>query len=328
MNKHLALSLLLSTALLGCKKETGSKKVDEPQSDQTHIATFSIQDFSISDGSLSTNGLKTNALKDDIKYLHYGAYRGEVSDYHFALNVHKVAYQDYTQANFGKITDSLTNGPKRVYFVGTQVKGAIGTDQIPGTGGSFIAHPMFAPASTDLKDDMYYAALDTTVSGPINKQIVLKRMVTKVTLKISDPIPSNAAKLVFQFMDYPPTFDLATGTGRPRTREEEYLPRDFVYDVKSADKGKSNFELCVYVWPYRYRELSITCFDKNGKVIATKIMPKNQYDFYTNLEINRHYTFSGYLFGHQATFGVTVDKKWDEPVNMPYSVTGVKRSIK
>jgi hypothetical protein len=61
--------------------------------------------------------------------------------------------------------------------------------------------------------------------------------------------------------------------------------------------------------------------DKIGNIIDHKVMPAVDVP-----ERNTNYIFSGAFFTKTAQFTVTVDNKWNAPVNIPFTVSYSKPS--
>lgn len=309
----------------GCKKETSNGKQTVPSAAVTHALNFSISDFGLTTGNLTTNSIQaTTTLKDQIKYLQYAVFEGSVKDYSMAEPLYRSQQHAGTEQNFGLIRDSLQDGRFSICFVGTNNLGVIQSQSPPVSGGATINRPTFLLDYKSLTSNMFYAFIDTTVAGkPLDKPVTMRRMVSKVTIHLSDAIPTNAAKFVLTFVDYPPGLDLASGSGLSRGRQDEYYPdASFEFPVTANYVGKKDIELCAIVFPYYYPQIALDCLDASGKVIARKILPKNFYDAYNKLDQNTQYKFTGYFFGHTANFNVTIDSKWNSPVNVPFSIPG------
>ncbi|MBL4678131.1 MAG: hypothetical protein JKY70_18280 [Mucilaginibacter sp.] len=322
-------TLMAVIALCGCSKESTKVILPIKSTKLAQSVSFSVSDFGLTTGNLRSNSVtRTDGLKDQIKYLQFAV--DEWQDSGYGLNTDLYRYQEHlnSENNFGMLRDSLQDGRYYICFVGGDVLGKIQVETIPNTG-SELARTTYYLDYKLLTPNIYRAAIDTTVSGkPIDKPIVMKRMVGQVTIHLNDAIPNNAAKLMLTYSDYPPTLDLINGLGLDRGRQDEFYPDAvFEFPVTSAHIGKTGMEITSFVFPYRYPQITLSCLDPEGKVIATKVLPKNEYDFYTTVAANTQYKFSGNLFGQSASFNVSVDTKWNTPVNTTFSIPSKTQHI-
>ncbi|MEO3408440.1 hypothetical protein AAFN85_31290 [Mucilaginibacter sp. CAU 1740] len=303
-------------------QKEGQIKNSKPNSDSTAFSVnFTLNEFNTQSSNVSLNSLKTQELGDQIKFLEYAVYRGDPSDEKFAYQLRKKIIQTSNEPGFGSIKDTLYNKTYGIYFVGSQSKGEINPSEIHGTAGYYITHPIYYSQTPTLSSDLYYASINTTVTTPIEKSVDLKRMVSLVTIRINDIIPNKVDKAVVTYQDYPPGFDLATGTGRPRFREDNYDDVSFTYQINPSDRVKSNFSVNTVVWPYRYFGITINFYDKDGNFIIGKEMPKNDENFFVNINRNTHYIFAGSLFSNPATFNINIDDRWNTPIDVPFNVS-------
>ncbi|NCD67996.1 hypothetical protein [Mucilaginibacter agri] len=326
MKKYILLPLL-AVCLYACKK-TGTDSPGQPEksgSKQINALTFKVSGFTVSD-QLITNGInkKTLATSDQVKFLHYLVYKGKINDVDVGEKPYHEIIQSSTDADFGSFKDSIPNGNYQILVLGTQTLGTITADYRDATGSQGRVDPLWT-FNTPLKECTFYARLDTTIVGPISKNIVLNRVVGKVTINVNDPIPSNASKMVLNIENYPPGFSLFDGTGREHGHETDpYASAVFTFPLTTSDIGKQNYQVSAVVWPFYYWGIILECLDKNGNVLATKTMPKTLYDIYTPIKANTQYFYSGSLFGNSGAFNVSVNGDWDSSVNTPFSLSFIK----
>ncbi|TWR25261.1 hypothetical protein FPZ43_17480 [Mucilaginibacter pallidiroseus] len=322
--KKIFYSLFVVFILAGCKKEKTSTNTATPSS-TANVVTFSISDFGLTSGSLSTNGINaTTALKDQIKYLQYAKGKYPEPGFYNDFESFKTKQFAATDPNFGLIKDSVPDGHSNFSFVGSDVPGEISVKTIPLSGGNRYYRPTFSLDYKLLTSNMYAANIDTTLTGmPINKPVIMHRMVSKVTIHLNDAIPANAAKFILTFVDYPTSLDLVSIRGLDRGRRDDFYPdASFEFPITANYIGKKGVELCSIVFPYSYPEISLQCLDAKGNIIAKKVLPKNFENVYNDIAPNTQYKFTGNFFAQSANFNITVDTKWNSPVNIPFALPG------
>jgi hypothetical protein len=329
--KKLYYTLLAALAITGCSKES-TKPVHNSQPSATlQAVTFNVDDFGLTTGNITTNSIKgTAALKDQIKYLQYATLKVQESTHSDLFDLSSYQEHQAVESGFGTIKDALQDSRYHFNFVGADVLGKVQMESIPLSGGLRLPVPTYTIDKNLLSSKIFYAYLDTTIAGkPLNKPIVMKRMVSEVIIHLNDAIPANAAKMVLSFTDYPLSFDLSRGYGLERGRQDEYYPTaKFEFPVKQDKIGQKDVELCAIVLPYYYPEVAIDCLDAKGNVIAHRILPKNDLNVYTRLEKNTQYKYSGSLFGNEIGFAVSVDTKWNTPVTSPFSMPGTTQVVR
>jgi hypothetical protein len=324
MKKKITLLAAVVLLLFACKKESGTKPAKEGGiSKKTYEVGFNLSDFSESATSLSTNAVNsvsTAALKGKIKYLYYFVFTQDVNGTY--TEVSKVT-QIATDKDFGTIKDTLEIGHYAVYFIGTQAPGHY----------EFVYKTAVAPDPIFYYDDRsvyetFHKALQLDISGSSTQAVKLKRVVAEISVKIIDPLPANAKTIRLSFGDYPQGLDMKSGVGEGRPHRD-LDPRDTAkvsFPVKTTDIGKSGFTVDKFVWQSWYYGIVVDGLDASGKVIATKTLPKNIFDTFTELLNNTHYTYTGILFGNTSNFSVSLDDKWNTPVNVPFSFYPGKKS--
>ncbi|MDB5062918.1 MAG: hypothetical protein JWP67_2761 [Mucilaginibacter sp.] len=335
------LCITICIVVSSCKKDSTQKLISPEVNTKLHAVSFTVPGFESTTQGLATHSVGESALlKDQIKYLHFVIYKVDKDtrdslDPHFEYNPEferdpvRDIIQKSTDANFGTFKDSLTEGKYWFFIVGDQLAGKIYKERTHGTGGTYWTSPSYHLDNALLTSGIYFAGFDTTISAPISKAVTLKRMVSKVTIRITDVIPDNGAKFILNLEDYPPAFDLFNGRGKFHSgRDDPFETVHFSYDIPNSQIGKSNFEFSTIVFPYHsYSSMKITldCVDKMGNVIDHKAMP-SQGDDAIRIESNTNYIYSGSFFTQAAQFAVTVDNKWNAPVNIPFTVSYSKPS--
>jgi hypothetical protein len=338
--KNVYLSCIAICIVVSSCKKDSTQKLNSPEVNTIlHEVSFTVPGFESTTQGLTTNSVGQSALlKNQIKYLHFVIYkeyedtRGP-DDPHFEQNPQfardaiRDIIQKSTDANFGTFKDSLSEGKYWFFIVGDQLAGKIYGERTHGTAGNYWTLPFYHLDNSLLTSGIYFNAFDTTINAPISKTVTLKRMVSKITVHITDAIPANAAKFILTLTDYPPAFDLLNGKGRYHGREDVFDSALFSYDA-SSQVGKSNFEFSTIVFPYQSAyssQITLDCVDKMGNVIDHKVLP-SQGGESVLIERNTNYIYTGAFFTKAAQFTVTVDDKWNTPVNIPFSVSYSKPS--
>ncbi|MBL4678818.1 MAG: hypothetical protein JKY70_21895 [Mucilaginibacter sp.] len=323
--------LFVAMAFVGCTKDTPKLLPNPKPSTVSQKVNFDISDFGITTGGLRTNGISSvNALKDQIKFLQYAVLNWQEANFtDLITNLYRYQEHRSTESNFGQIRDSLDDGRYHICFIGADVLGKVDVATIPYTGANQLPHPTYRLDYKSLTTNIFSAYVDTSIAGkPVNKPIVLKRAVSQLTIHLNDVIPTNAAKFVITCSDYPLGFDLVTGYGLDRGRQEEYNPdATFEFPISNDVIGKAGIEITSIVWPHDYPKITVDCLDAQGKLMAHVLLPKNYIDFYDRLDPNTQYKFSGNLFGQSAHFDITVDTNWGIPVNTPFSLPSKTQHI-
>ncbi|MEN0055313.1 MAG: hypothetical protein AAGC65_16680 [Mucilaginibacter sp.] len=326
MKNKITLLTAMVMLLFACKKESGVKTTTDAKTPKKSYAVgFNVSGFTESSTSLSTNAVATKttaALKDQIKFLYYYIFTQDVNGVYTEVSRR---VQKSTDSNFGSIKDTLEAGHYSVYIVGTQAPG----------------HYEFEYKSSALYEDQifyyddksvyetFYKTMPLDVNGTSTQAVELKRVVSELTVKITDPLPANAKTLRLSFEDYSGGLDLNQGVGEahPHFQWDPWPTATVSFPIKSTDIGKSGFTVDRYLWQYGYPNVIIDCLDAAGKVIATKSLPKNYINIYVRFLNNTHYTYSGALFNDNVTnFNVTLDDKWNTPVTGTFSLVPVKKN--
>jgi hypothetical protein len=327
------LCIAICIVVSSCKKDSTQNLISPPEvSTKLHEVSFTVPGFEGTTQNLSTSSTGASALlKDQIKYLHLVIYkdRGIVMDPpfeqypQFAAGTVKDIIQKSTDANFGTFKASLSDGQYWFYIVGDQLAGKISGEITHGSGGIYWTLPYYYLDNALLTSGIYFGGFDTLIKAPISKALTLKRMVSKLTVHITDAIPANAAKFILTLTDYPPAFDLFSGNGKFHGREDIFDSALFSYNISTSQIGKSNFEFSTIVLPYHTfysSEITLDCVDKLGNIINHKVLPSKGGDVVW-IEGNTNYIYTGALFTKAAQFTVSLDTKWNAPVNIPFSVS-------
>lgn len=312
MKKILIILLVLSIALVSCKKEHNVPSAKhEENSAEKYPVSFAVAPFDVQTGTLSVHSAakKTSALKDNFKYLYY--YVTKQSD---SIHVIKTIKQQSTDQDFGRINDTLAAGKYNIFIVGAarpDVEVFTGTHDFyyPGLLLGYEGQDGHRPPTSI--GDNFYKKLPITVSQLSFQDVKLDRIVGKVNIKITDPIPAGVSKIVVDFNSVPDVFDMYTGK-QAIINEGTGLTVTQTYVVKSGDVGKTGLTIGDYFWEGSLWVL-VKYYDANGVEIDQKI-PTGNWD----LKANTVVTFSGKLFSISTGFNVGVNSNWGEQIDQPF----------
>jgi hypothetical protein len=310
MKKYLTL-MAIAIIFLSCKKENAGTSVnDKPALSKTlYPIAFNLSAFETSKINKSktvTNSISTTAIKDQIQFLHYFVFTGPLQP-SAKLVSFKQIIQESSEASFGTILDSLPAGQYSIFFVGTQgPRGNVKLEQ---------GAPIFYP--NGIIDDTFNKQVNLTITDEVKQSVVLTRITAMITFKFTDIMPVNADRIYVSFENFPPGADLLTNRGRLHASgEDDLYPTElFGFSVNNTDWGKAGFTLSLFVWPYQYSTIYIDCIARNDKLIAHKEVLRIIPEFLAN----KNYILSGKLFDQKANFNVTINDKWNPPVNVPFN---------
>lgn len=310
--------------LFSCKKSANSDIASPTAAidhSKTQAVSFNLSGFTggsepLSSHSRTVNAMGVTALKDQVKYLYYFAYAVDVNT---AITLQKKIVQKSTDPGFGTIKDVLPSGKYTIYFFGGQAEGD--AKLVNKNTGAGPLEPIFYYKDSTVNES-FWKKLDITVNAPKDTSVVLTRAVSKVTVKLTDAIPADAATIKMLITDFPVGFDLNLGNGEPRGRySDEYYPtKTFTYNLKSTDKGKSNYTFNEFVWPFAFADITIESYNSAGTLIASKKLPKNFNDVLIEVKRNTNYIFTGKLYQNADTFTITADTTWNVPITKPFGI--------
>jgi hypothetical protein len=303
--------------LFACKKESRTTPTIKgaETSKQKYQIGFDVSGFTETTTPLSTkavNAVGTAALSDHILYLYYFVYK---LDENGAYTQASHAMQTSADPHFGTIKDTLEKGQYAVYFVGARGPGHVDFEFISS---QIHPDPVFLYDDKSVHDT-FLKSITLDVGGPTTQSVELKRVVAELSVRITDRLPANAKTLRLSFGDYPQGLDINTGQARLRGHDQDF--RDTLkvsFPIPAVNIGVKGFTVNRFVWQSLYFGIIVDCLDASGNVIATKTLPKNVSNIYTQLLNNTHYTFSGALFSPDAGFTVSADGEWNAPVNTPF----------
>jgi hypothetical protein len=323
MKNKLLILTTLCALLFSCKKSSVNVDSPGPVTDSAAMqsVSFNLSGFSggtepLSSTQKTVNAIAVSALKDQVKYLYYFAYAVDVNT---AITLKKKIVQKSTDAGFGTIKDVLPSGKYKIYFFGGQAEGD--AKLVNKNTGAGPLEPIFYYKDSVIHES-FWKKMDLVVNSTKDTSVVLTRAVSKITVKLTDAIPQEAATIKMHITDFPIGYDLDLGNGEPRGRySDEYYPtKTFTYVLNSGDKGKTNYTISEFVWPFAFADITIDSYNGAGALISSKKLPKNFNDVLINVKRNTNYIFTGKLYQSTNTFTVSADTTWNAPITKPFSV--------
>lgn len=309
MKKLLFILSIIPAALLSCKKDQSS---NHKVSAKGYKVTFNVTNFTQKQTNFSLrNKAHTFAVGDTVNV---GAYLDLF--YYVVLDDHnnpvKVKAQDSTMANMGMITDTLPAGNYTIAMVagkkGLHVTATFGI-------GSFFdynGNPWL---------DTFFDSFPLTVgSTDITQNVTLSRVVGKLEVKITNPIPANTDSLLITINGDAVNKQLLTGDiGNTKTTTYHVA-------IPPSAIGTSNFTVDEIVGgSANPNTFDVTLTAKgpgNNVIISTTYSPVPMYN-------NEKTIMSAPLFqssqtNGQQSFTVKVDTAWNPtPINQTF---GLNRS--
>lgn len=194
----------------------------------------------------------------------------------------KTVNQSAGDDNYGTISLNLAEGSYRIVVIAHN-----------GKGNCTISSPEKVKFYKNKMTDtfIYYGTLDVTEDDDTNQEIRLTRAVAKITLHISDNIPTNVKWLKFYYTGGSSTLDATTAQGCVNSKQTEEL------DIVAGQKDYS-----VYTFPHQDDKkvtLTVTAYDPSDTEVAAKRIE--------DIPVKRNYitTCTGSLFEGGEDTGVS-----------------------
>ena len=286
--------------LAGCEKpivDEGGKNDQEANANVVlRVATYGPEAFYAPALGETRSRRSTEALTDQCSRLSVAIFRQDGTK---VKNVNQSAGND----GYGTIAVSLSEGTYKVVAVAhnsTEGNATISsTEKV-----TFANNKMtdtFACCET-------FSVLD---GSPVEKEVLLQRVVAMVRLTVNGTIPDNVARFKFYYTGGSSTLNPRTGYGCVQSKQTEY--RLVVVDGESV----GTFEL--YTAPHELNDvlkLVITSQDSDNQTLNEWTMED------IPVTRNKITTWSGALFGDDDTgggtgsggIGITLDTEWDGTV--------------
>ena len=329
--------LLLFVAVAFCASCKKDQKKGPAVTGKTYKVNFDVSGFTQelinhSANKPRTEGLETNdtpPLSSAIANIYYYVFDSGGRLLHYLT-------QPSSATNFGNIADQLPAGSYTIVLAAGQDNLLVrnsSTGQIAGTttvellrdlylGGYYHFDPI-TTTETDLPwQDTFYKKIALTVTdSDINQSVTMDRIVSQVTVDITDAIPANAHSITVTARTYR-YFFLSSGdvTANP-------LPNNFTtsgvgpvdnlattFIIPDAAKGTTDYKVSLLTLNNTDpSSVLINCYDASNNVLGSVKVDN------VIMHPNTQTILSGNLFGTSNHFGVTLNGKWDpSTINVPF----------
>jgi hypothetical protein len=321
MKKIFYFTIILSTVLFSCKKES-KKSTQQP----TYNVSFNVSGFSATTMPFQANSVK-GAKSDALTGRYLAALNTQITNLIYMVydsngNQIHIINQASTQADFGTIADVLPAGNYVIYFVGYQALQSYFVDILP-TSLNFVNTT--SGALTQFPD-CFVDKVSLTVSPSTPAQnITLSRIDAELTVDIKDAIPSNAVTLQAALSKEYLRYNLSAGAIDTTTSNGATISST----IPSASIGTTDYTFSGIVLNTLHPfNVVLRCLDKNNNVIATKTVSN------VTCQINKQTILSGDLFGGgtsgnsvNSSFAVSIDTTWNAPDTLAFSHSLAKRAL-
>ncbi|MES2062000.1 MAG: FimB/Mfa2 family fimbrial subunit [Bacteroidota bacterium] len=287
-----------------CKKD--KKPTSQLTDSKTYSVKFNVSGFTqeITPGSgQKINAVGTNAITvPGVKKLFYYVFNST------GKLIHSIV-QDSAATNFGNIEDYLADGTYDIVFIANGVTLDIAGSELFSKRFAILHTDRETESVIDTWGETFYKRVTLTVaSGDIKQNVTLKRIVSKLTLKLLDALPQNAAKFVitvdkdndaFMFKD-------ASMLGFETSRI-------FTKPIPPSAAGSSNYSTSIILLAATTdMKVDVKCYDTANKLIAHVVVPG------VSVQPNTQTILSGYLFSPNNDFNIGLNKSWDSSIDIQF----------
>jgi len=228
MKQNTKFLILFLTCALLCSCEKMSLKPDDDEPAKTEDGSTIVLNLSqfeqipFEDDYVVTRA--STAISDLCSIINVAVFNGDEKV--------KTVTQKSDDADFGKISVSLTDGTYRIVIIAHN-----------GSGSATITSPEKVTFANNKLTDTFSYCGDITVSGSGQYDITMKRVVAMFRLIINDNMPENVAQMKFYYTGGSSTLNPLTGYGCVNSRQTE------TRTVDASMTGKaSQFE--VFTFPH------------------------------------------------------------------------------
>ncbi|WP_207536303.1 FimB/Mfa2 family fimbrial subunit [Desertivirga arenae] len=277
------LSLALVLVLFACKK---SSKTEAQPEEKLYPVTFSASEFQQSTKGMQST-LATDSAKKVLKKIIYAVFNSN------GTLLRTIAQDVNTSPNFGTIVDSLPAGNYTATFMAST--------------GDLSYNILSTLSNTNVyndNNDLFANKATFTVSGPlVNQNIVLNRIVGKLTIVLKDIIPANVSQLVVEYLD---------GSHYYPSREENYNleQKTYYYNITSLDRASANYTITNFVLPnLTSTNIHIRAYTSTNTLVVDRTINN------VALSRNKETIVTGALFNdfnHPGGFTIFVSPSWGE----------------
>lgn len=293
MKKYLHLLLVVCFFAFSCKKDHHSGTDTKTYNVKFGLNTFTQSIVSAANNKVSVNSIKTNATPVPVTTSSFKIIKYLVFNASNAL-LRSVTI-DSTSSNFDSITDQLPAGT----YTFNIAAGQAGLSYSTGNGNEGL---YYGPSSSAWKDT-FFDSFQLTVSGDVNQNVTLSRMVAQLQLNIEDAIPVAVKSIVITVNSEYFFYSLYThqlgGTG----------PLTYTTIIPDTAKGKTNFKINQIInntiAPF---SVTINSYDANQKLIGTGTLVTS-----VTCQKNTRTILSGRLYSGYPNnaFTVGLNNVWD-----------------
>ncbi|WP_299581625.1 hypothetical protein [Mucilaginibacter sp.] len=313
MKKAMLYTLVATLFVFSCKKDhskdsNGTNPAGKIYKVELNVSGFTQTITNSTSKKVQGKGLKTDAVTGISGYLDQLYYYVFHSDGTFKL-VHTLV-QDSTSSNFGNISDSLSAGAYTIIIAAGKpgltsslsVRSP-GTSYLTGTNYIFYKGGPFAQWK-----DTFYGQINITVTGDVNQDINLNRIVGQLEVDITDAIPAtaNSISITVDLDDLNFLLNSQTPTQAAKPTYTTTIP--------ASAKGKTNYTFRNLIGntatPFN---VTIVCYDAAKKVLGTALVTN------VTCQKNKRTILTGSLFGTNNNFTVSLNDTWNAtPINIPF----------
>ncbi|QEM11981.1 hypothetical protein [Mucilaginibacter rubeus] len=302
MKKYLPLLLGVYFFAFSCKKD--HHPGTDPDAKEYDVK-FGLNGFTQSITTMAgkktqTNGLQTNATPTPVtadylkvvRYLVFGP-----GDYSEEGPIFHSIVIDSTASNFGVISDRLPAGTYTVVVAA----GKAGL-QFSNSNPKQIYYTKDVSYQPFWKDT-FFDKFQLTVSGDINQDVTLSRIVAQLQINIEDAIPANAKTIIVNISDESRQYLIGT------EKSGQMSSMTLTIVIPDAAKGKPNFKITSLMGntstPFAVK---ITCYDANQNAVGSGVTVPN-----VTCQKNTKTILSGKLFNYGTTdpFTIGINNDWD-----------------
>jgi hypothetical protein len=309
MKKAILFSIMASLLLFSCKKEhSGGNGTGNPVS-KTYKVNFNVSGFSQSTITTGINKTGVNSLKansttttaPNMDFIYYYVFDSGGKQLHFAT-------QDSTESNFGTISDVLPAGTYTI-IIGAGKKGfSTFTYPVPVNTWFFSYNKTRNTEPNNHWQDTFYDKFQVTVSGDINQNVTMSRLIGVLEINILDVIPPTAKNITISVNneDYFYTIFPGETPSQPDTLMSNNI-------LPAAVNGTANYKKDIIIGntttPFN---VVIVCSDASNKTLGTATISG------VTCQKNTKTILSGNLFGQGSSFNITLNPLNPTPITVPF----------
>ncbi len=285
---QLFLLALLSAMIMSCEKLSLPEETTTNPKGNLTLTIYQIEQMPFES---STRTVTTDACTR-LNFLVYNAEGTRV----------KQISQKVGDSDFGTASFQLESGTYRIVALAHSSSGNP-TSTNP-------AKIQFSNTTTGYTDTFLYSDIITIDDEPLTLPLTLKRIVALCRFIINDNIPSDVAKLEFEYTGGSGAFDAATGLGSVKSTQKVSF---------TSPQSQKEFDLYTFLHDLTGTiKLKVTATDASANVIQ-------QREFDIPLQKNQITRFTGTFFSggsaptsRSTSISVTINTQWDGEETLTY----------